>query len=111
MTAKIGDIGTEIIVEFKTKDCNGQEVVLDISAQTTLEICLKKPDTTTVTTTGVFTAAPCGLGDGTDGKASYFTIAGDLDQAGTWCVEGHVILPTGEWKADVFTFEVAAPIC
>lgn len=113
MTAKVGDIGTEIIVEFTTKDCANLDAVLNISDQTTLDICIRKPDMTTILVKpGVFTAAPCGLGDGTDGKASYFTEDATIfDQVGIYCVEGKVVKPAGTWRTDPFTFEVIQPFC
>lgn len=109
---QVGDIGFELIAHFKTKDCSGAIIDFDISAKTTLELCLRKPDSTVVTKTAIFTPVPCGIGDGTDGKASYITILGDLDQAGVWHFSGHIVLSDGkEFRSSQVSFKVETPIC
>jgi hypothetical protein len=93
----VGDVGT--IFEGTFYDGG---VIVDISAATTKEILFRKPDGTVVTKTGTFST------DGTDGKLRYTTIAGDLDQAGDWRVQGYIVTPTGSWKSSVETFTVLA---
>lgn len=80
MTTKtyVGDTGTVI-----TLDC-GQ----DISAATGRAIEVRKPDGTTATW-----AADA---SGTD-AISFTTLAGTLDMPGTWRLQAHVTLPSGEW--------------
>lgn len=109
---QVGDIGLEFIVHLQTQDCTGATIDFDISTATTREICLKKPDGTVTTHSAVFTPAPCGTADGTDGKISYVTVSGDLDQAGTWAVAAHVVLSGGQdLRSNSSTFEVETPVC
>ena len=108
----VGDIGTEFIACFQTLDCNSDIVALDISTQTSIILCFKKPDESIVEQTAAFTAAPCGTGDGTDGKASYITVGGDLDVAGTWRLAGKVILAGGiTFRSKEEPFTVRTPVC
>ena len=116
MTAKVGEVGTDIGVEFRTINCaTDLEEALPLDDQTTLEICFLKPDGTTTTETAVFTPnnppVSCGNGLGTDGKATFFSVAGTFDQPGNWERQGHVIKPSGEWWTDRIPFKVEAPIC
>lgn len=72
----------------------------DISAATLLELILMKPDGTAI-------VRPASLSsDGTDGVIEYTIQPGDLDQVGTWKVQGHVVLPTGEWYSSIQKFKV-----
>lgn len=91
----VGDIGT--IFELTVMD--GASVV-DVSTATTKEIVFRKPDGTTATKTATFTT------NGSDGKIRYATVANDLDKHGTWKVQAHIIMPTGEWRSDMSEFTV-----
>ncbi len=76
---------------------------VDVSAVTTKQVILKKPDSagTVVTKTASFTNS------GTDGKIQYTTIAGDLDTVGIWQVQGAVIFSGGfNGRSDIQQFEV-----
>lgn len=110
----VGDVGTEFVVQILTCDTCGtnQLVPVDVSTAITKEICLKSPDAT-VSYAAAFASAPCGVGDGTDGKISYVTIAaGDLDRDGTWCIAAKVIFPDGRvLRTDFKTFQVKTPVC
>ena len=92
----VNDIGT--IFRLTMTDSNG--VVLDISGATTQEIVFEKPDGTLLTKTSVFTNT------GTDGKMQYLSVSGDLNSRGIWHLQGHVILPGGEWRSSRGHFEV-----
>lgn len=96
----VGDIGTDFDATFLSQ-CDPR-TILDISAATTKEMIFKKPDGTKLTKAGTFVT------DGSDGILRYTTISGDLDQAGWWEVEGHVITPGGEWTSTAYGFEVHA---
>jgi len=76
----VNDVGTQFVVTIV--DCD--DVAVDISAFTPLQITFAKPDGTTVVQTASFYT------DGTDGKIYYTTIAGDIDTAGTWQLQGLV---------------------
>jgi len=96
----VGDWGDDI--QFTFYECiDGVLTIMDISAATLQEAIFKKPDTiATVTQVTTFVT------DGTDGKTRYVTVAGDIDEEGSWQAQGHVILPTGEWKSDIVCFDV-----
>lgn len=112
MTSFVGDVGTEIIVEFQAPGCSGTLAAFDVSTATEIKICLRRPDLTIVERVVTFTAAPCGVGDGTDGKASFITILSDFDQKGTYEVAGKVTLATGEiFYSSESKFTVDTPIC
>lgn len=109
---QVGDVGVELIVTITTCDCEGNIIPLDLSTETDKKICLKKPDNTVVEFDAEFTTPPCGAGDGTDGKLSYVTQLGDIDQEGTWCIAGHVTLTGGlDVRSSTKQFKVEAPFC
>jgi hypothetical protein len=70
----VGDIGTKITLDAGS----------DISGQTTLQIQFKKPDGTT----GAWAANV-----ESSNYATYTTVAGDLDVAGSWKLQIYVELP------------------
>lgn len=91
----VGDIGT--VLRATVKD--GSNAV-DISGATTKQIILRRPDGTTLEKNADFTS------DGTDGRMEYSTVSGDLNQAGSWMLQGYVVLPVGSWKSDTKIFRV-----
>lgn len=92
----VGDIGT--VFEFTVKD---GAVAVDISTATTKEVKLDKPDNTTVTKAVTFKTT------GVDGVVRWASaLATDLDQAGEWVAQVHIVMPTGEWRSDWYTFRV-----
>lgn len=92
---RVGDIGTILEVTL-TED----GAAVNISTATTIEIKLKPPEAATKTKTATFST------DGSDGKIRYITISGDIDEEGQWRIQGHVILPTGEWHSAIGKFVV-----
>jgi hypothetical protein len=48
--------------------------------------------------------------DGTDGKFVYETAAGDLDEAGPWTAQLHLVSADGSWDTEPFLFNVAENI-
>lgn len=97
MTAEIhvGDVGT--VFEVTVQE-NG--VALNISTATTKQILLRKPDGTVLTKSAAFVT------NGTDGKISYTTIAGDLSSEGQWKIQAYIVLTTGSWHSDAQRFDV-----
>lgn len=91
----VGDIGTSF--EVTLYDC---DVIVDVSGATTQEIVLLKPDESRVVKTTTF------LSDGTDGVIRWLSQVDDLDQEGKWKLQGHIILPSGEWWTDTDEFKV-----
>lgn len=92
----VNDVGT--VFELVLKDeCNK---LVDLSAATALQILFTKPSKSTLTKTAVLT------NDGTDGKINYVAIAGDLDEVGSWQVQGRVTTAGGAWSSSVSKFKV-----
>lgn len=80
---------------------------VDVSTQTAMSFIFKKPDGTTLTKASppvVFTT------DGTDGVIQYTTVTGDIDQAGVWCLQAEVTLPTGIFRTSIIKFDVEAKL-
>lgn len=90
-----GDIGTKLLI---TVTDDGQ--VVDISSAISLSIFIKKPDGTILTRVGSLET------DGTDGKMYYITVSGDLDKAGSYKIQGQVVLPSGSYYTSTATFKV-----
>ena len=83
MTSKtyVGDIGTVI-----TLDCG-----TDISTATARSIEVRKPNGESVT----WPASASGTT-----AITYTILDGDLDVAGSWTLQAHVTLSTGEWLGE-----------
>ncbi len=93
----LGNVGTIYRATIKDQD----NVVVNVSGASTKEIIFKKPGGTLITRAAAFTT------NGTDGKIEYKTVTGDIDEAGTWEWEPHVIVSAGnEWRADPLEFVV-----
>lgn len=112
----LGDIGTEFVVEIVEctgEDANGDPIytAVDVSTNTSLNIYFKKPDGTVLTKTAGFASVDSGAtNDGTDGKISYYSVAGDLDVLGKWYIQGKVTLPSGAWSSAIGSFKVKSNI-
>jgi acyl-CoA-binding protein len=89
------DIGTQFVITVLDDGA-----VVDISTATDLKIYFRKPDSTTLTKTGVLYT------DGTDGKMVYTTIAGDLDLVGNYKIQGRVEIDGGTFYTDLGSFKV-----
>jgi hypothetical protein len=79
-----GDVGTKLRVTVT--DCGS---VVDISTATALSIFIRKPDGTVLSRTGTLET------DGVDGQMHYITVAGDLDVAGSYKIQGRVSFASG----------------
>ncbi len=91
-----GDIGTVIRATIKDDG-----VIVDVSAATTKDFYFKKPDgTESGPHTMTFTT------DGIDGQVEYATVSEDLDQAGQWDVQAHIIVGSTDNLSSVGHFEV-----
>lgn len=91
----------DLLIELEIK--NGHKA-LDISAATTKNIILEKPDDTIITAPGTFTT------DGKDGLLYYLTVAGDLDQAGIYNAQAYLVLPGFTGYSTPVSFQVYANI-
>lgn len=92
-----GDVGAVISIEVIDLATGNP---LDISGATVKKLYFTKPLGAKVNKTAEFTT------DGTDGKIEYTTIAGDLDTAGTWHVQGYVEIPGRKFYTEINTMEV-----
>ena len=92
---RVGDKGT--VIEITLENCG---VPADISGASTIEVHLHTPSDVTKTKTGVLKT------DGTDGIIQYTTTATDLNSAGIWTIQAHIITPSGEWHSSKQEFEV-----
>ena len=94
----VNDIGTRFLVTVK----DGSDVV-DISSATSLAINFRKPDDSIVNRTG----STLEDGSAASGVMYYDTVAGDMDDAGNWKLQGKITLSsTGVFYTDIHTFKV-----
>lgn len=92
----VEDIGTQFTLTILDED----GAVVDISTATTKQITFYKSDKTILVVSGSFVT------DGTDGKMKYVTVAGDLSVAGTYRVQGYIVIGSAAWHSDIVTFQV-----
>lgn len=95
----LNDIGTVFLVTIN--DCvAGVPTVLDVSSATTLQLIFQSPSgTSTTQTASLYT-------DGTDGKVTYTSISGDIDEVGTWRLQASVVIGGGTFRSEVKSFRV-----
>ena len=91
----LNDIGTKFQVTVK----DGDDAV-DISSASTKSLIFKKPSGTKMIKTAAFTS------DGSDGKIDYTVILNDLDEVGTYQLQGNVVISDGTFYTDIQTFKV-----
>lgn len=92
----VNNIGTtfKCTIEFNSQAQN-------ISAATTKQIILTRPDGTRLVKTASFYT------DGSDGIIMYTTVDGDLSVAGLWRIQGYVVLSASEaYYSNIKTFTV-----
>jgi hypothetical protein len=97
----VDDEGT--IFRLTVQECiNDVLTPVDVSSQTNMDFIFKKPDGSTISPnpTPVFTT------NGTDGVIEYTTVTGDIDQAGVWCLQAEVTLPSGIFRTSIVKFDV-----
>ncbi len=93
----VGDVGTAFMVTVM----DGTSVV-DLSTATAIKIIFRKQDSTTLERDAELVT------DGADGQMRYVTVAGDLDMAGNWSLQGYVESAAGQWHSTVQDFKVYA---
>lgn len=99
-SCQVGDVGVQLIVQF----LDAQGGILDMSTATALVIKIGKPDGTTEDKAAAL------LTDGRDGKVVYATVADDLDQAGTYNIQGKADVSGGLKSTALGAFEVVANV-
>ena len=91
----LNDIGTSLRVTIEEDG-----TALDISTATTKQILIVKPSMTKLTKSAVFVT------DGTDGMIEYVTIANDLDELGTYNIQGYIVMSGWAGHSEVKQFKV-----
>ena len=91
----VNDVGTQFLVTVT----DGSSAVY-ISSATTKELIVKKPSGTKLTKATAFST------DGTDGKMKYNIGSDDLDEAGSYKLQGKVVISDGTFYTDIHTFKV-----
>ena len=112
----VGQIGARIILEIVRKDpISGIVQALNVSAASVKDIIILKPDllqANKIVFTGgavVFTPAPDGEGDGSDGLIeAVTTLITELDQRGTYQTQAHIVVPGEDGFTQRGTFTVGA---
>lgn len=95
----LGDVGPVLRVTV-TKESDG--TARNISAATTRQIIFRKPGGTVVAKTASLTS------DGSDGRMQYTIEAGLIDEAGTWKIQGFVVIGSTELHTEIGAFTVGA---
>lgn len=80
----VGDIGTKFTLTWKDEN----DVIIDLSTETTMLMRFMKPDRTFLEKEAVWPAGD----DGTQGRMQYVLMADDLDDSGNWEVQGYVVI-------------------
>ena len=91
----VDDVGTKFLVTVQDSG-----VAVDVSVASILQINFRKPDGVTMNKVGTLHT------DGIDGKIYYTTIAGDMNAAGVYKIQGKIGLPSGTYYTDIQTFKV-----
>ena len=91
-----GDIGT--VFRLTITDTAG--TAIDVSTAAVKYIYFQDPTGAKVQKTAAFTT------NGSDGKIQYTTIAGDIDEVGTWMVQGYVETSLGKFWTEKDSFKV-----
>ena len=92
-----GDIGTRFLVTVKDDG-----VAVDLTDATLKQLNFRKPDDTILNRSG----SSLGADSISSGVIYYDTVAGDLDEAGVYKLQGKVSTPSGTYYTDVYTFKV-----
>jgi hypothetical protein len=90
------DIGT--LIQIQIVDCDS--VPVDISGATAKQMVLKKPNGESLIVSADF------VNTGTDGLIKYMIQSGDLDQIGTWKIQGIVTIGAYVWHSNFESFKV-----
>ena len=93
----LGSAGTVFRATIKDQD----NVIVNISGAATKEIIFRSPAGLLKPFAATFVT------DGIDGQIEYKTLAGDIDEVGTWEWQPHVLISAGnEWYSDPVEFVV-----
>ncbi len=112
---QVGQVGAKIRLAVKTKNpVSGLLSPLNLATATQFDITVKKPSGDKVIYTNgagevIFTPAPDGAGDGSDGLIEALTLLdSDLDEAGTYLVQAEITDTGIDGFTSVGSFTVGA---
>lgn len=92
---RVGDKGTEFRVTITDED-----VAVDLSSASTLQLSFKKPSGDTLTVDAELYT------DGTDGIIYYNTVEGDINESGMWRLQSYVVVGSAAYSSTIGTFKV-----
>ena len=96
------DIGTRFLMTIK--DDGDLVNISGVSGNSVHQISFRKPSDTVINRNAT-------LQDyGISGVMFYDTVAGDLDEAGVYKLQAKVIVPSGTYYTDIYTFKVNSNI-
>ncbi len=91
----VNDVGTRFLITVKDDG-----TVVNVSGVSSISLIFKKPSDTVIYRSGLLYT------NGTDGKVYYDAVAGDLDEAGYYKLQGRVSFTSGVYYTDIHTFQV-----
>ncbi len=98
----VGDVGTALRLKVLDQD----DAAVDLSAATTLEILVSKPDGSVTSTAATSLVDPV---DSTESLMQFLSITTTFDVPGWYNYQGHIVLASGEdLHTDIIRFEVHA---
>jgi len=96
------DIGTRFLMTIK--DDGNLVNISGVSGGSVHQINFRKPSDTVINRSAT-------LQDfGISGVMFYDTVAGDLDEAGVYKLQAKVVIPSGTYYTDIYTFKVNSNI-
>tara|TARA_R100001377_G_scaffold57171_1_gene34099 strand:+ start:457 stop:771 length:315 start_codon:yes stop_codon:yes gene_type:complete len=96
------DVGTRFLITVK--DDGSLVNISGVSGGSIHQVSFKKPSDTVVNRSAT-------LQDyGISGVMHYDTVAGDLDEAGLYKLQAKVVVPSGTYYTDVYSFKVHSNI-
>ena len=89
------DIGVALEGEIRSGN-----LVFPVDTATVIDLVLRDPDGAKKTKAGSL------VGDGKGGKVRYVTVAGDIDKAGTWSMQWHIVMSGLDIHTNLVAFNV-----
>lgn len=96
------DVGTRFLITVK--DAGTAVNISGVSGGSVHQLSFRKPSDTVINRNATLTDY------GISGVMFYDTVSGDLDEAGMYKLQAKVIIPSGTYFTDVYTFKVHSNI-
>ena len=94
----LDDIGTRFLMTVK--DDGNLANISGIDGESVYQVNFRKPSDT------VINRVPTLIDFGVSGAMYYDAVAGDLDEAGHYKLQAKVVIPSGTFYTDIYTFKV-----